>query len=138
MEAWSPGRMSYDLRRLRLHGLIERILRSRRYRVTAAGIRTALCYQRPMHACCVMSCRPCSMPIHPATAASSAPSRCSTAKSIASGAMIWPHNLTHPVKKYSGVMPHDYRFGTGQWRVNAAPRYAARHLRRMEVAGSVR
>ena len=46
VEAWSPGRMSYDLRRLRLHGLIERIPRSRRYRVTAAGIRTALCYQR--------------------------------------------------------------------------------------------
>ena len=46
VEAWSPGRMSYDLRRLRLHGLIERIPRSRRYRVTAAGVRTALCYQR--------------------------------------------------------------------------------------------
>ena len=38
--------MTYDLRRLRIHGLIERIPRSRRYRVTAAGIRTALCYQR--------------------------------------------------------------------------------------------
>ena len=38
--------MSYDLRRLRVHGLIERIPRSRRYRVTDAGIRTALCYQR--------------------------------------------------------------------------------------------
>ena len=46
VEAWSPGRMSYDLRRLRLHGLIERIPRSRRYRVTADGTRTALCYQR--------------------------------------------------------------------------------------------
>ena len=46
VEAWSPGRMTYDLRRLRLYGLIERIPRSRRYRVTDAGIRTALCYQR--------------------------------------------------------------------------------------------
>ena len=46
VEQWSPGRMSYDLRRLRLHGLIERIPRSRRYRVTDAGIRTALCYHR--------------------------------------------------------------------------------------------
>ena len=42
----SPGRMTYDLRRLRVHGLIERIPRSRRYRVTARGIRVALCYQR--------------------------------------------------------------------------------------------
>ena len=38
--------MSYDLRRLRIHGLIERIPRSRRYRVTDAGLRTALCYRR--------------------------------------------------------------------------------------------
>ena len=46
VQAWSPGRMTYDLRRRRLHGLIERIPRSRRYRVTDARIRTALCYQR--------------------------------------------------------------------------------------------
>ena len=45
-DAWSPGRRTYDLRRVRIHGLNERIPRSRRYRVTAAGIRTALCYQR--------------------------------------------------------------------------------------------
>ena len=45
-EHWSPGRMTYDLRRLRVHGLIERIPRSRRYRVTARVIRVALCYQR--------------------------------------------------------------------------------------------
>ena len=43
---WSAGRMTYDLRRLRVHGLIERIPHSRSYRVTTAGIRTALCYQR--------------------------------------------------------------------------------------------
>ena len=93
---WSPGRMTYDLRRLRLHGLIERIPRSRRYRVTAAGIRTALCTSAPMHASCVLRWRRCSIPIHSATAASSAPSRCSTARSLASGrAMISPHNLTH-------------------------------------------
>ena len=29
-----------------MHGLIERIPRSRRYRVTERGIRIALCYQR--------------------------------------------------------------------------------------------
>jgi hypothetical protein len=34
--------MTYDLRRLRLHGLIERVARTRRYRVTDAGFRTAL------------------------------------------------------------------------------------------------
>ena len=43
--ALSPGRMTDDLLRLRLHGLIERIPRSRRYRVTARGIIVALCYQ---------------------------------------------------------------------------------------------
>ena len=45
-EHWSAGRMTCDLRRLRVHGLIERIPRSRRYRVTERGIRVALCYQR--------------------------------------------------------------------------------------------
>jgi ABC-type transport system substrate-binding protein len=37
-----PGRTTYQLRRLRLHGLIERQPHSNRYRVTTAGIRTAL------------------------------------------------------------------------------------------------
>jgi len=36
------GKMTYDLRRLRLHGLIERIPASHRYHVTDFGIRTAL------------------------------------------------------------------------------------------------
>lgn len=40
--AASAGRMTYDLRRLRLHGLIERIPESRRYRVTDLGFRAAL------------------------------------------------------------------------------------------------
>jgi hypothetical protein len=38
----TQGQMSYHLRRLRLHGLIERIPRSHRYRVTDSGWRTAL------------------------------------------------------------------------------------------------
>ncbi len=38
----STGSMTYDLRRLRLHGLIERIPKTRRYRVTHSGVRTAL------------------------------------------------------------------------------------------------
>lgn len=44
--AMTPGRMTYDLRRLRLHGLIERIPHTQRYRVTAAGGRTALFFTR--------------------------------------------------------------------------------------------
>ncbi len=42
----SQGRMSYDLRRLRLHGLLERIPKSHRYRLTTFGLKTALFYSR--------------------------------------------------------------------------------------------
>ena len=42
----SPGRMSYDLRRLRLHRLIERVPKTQRYRLTAFGLKTALFYSR--------------------------------------------------------------------------------------------
>jgi hypothetical protein len=38
----TPGQMTYHLRRLRLHGLIERIPGTHRYRVTRQGMRTAL------------------------------------------------------------------------------------------------
>jgi hypothetical protein len=38
--------MTYDLRRLRLHGLIERIPHSHRYRVSAEGLRVALFFTR--------------------------------------------------------------------------------------------
>ena len=38
----TPGQMTYHLRRLRLHGLIERIPGTHRYRVTRQGWRTAL------------------------------------------------------------------------------------------------
>jgi hypothetical protein len=40
------GRMTYDLRRLRLHGLIERIPKSHRYDVTPSGLRIALFFSR--------------------------------------------------------------------------------------------
>ena len=40
------GRMTYDLRRLRLHGLIERIPKSHRYQVTESGLRIALFFTR--------------------------------------------------------------------------------------------
>jgi hypothetical protein len=38
----TPGRMTYDLRRLRLHGLIERIPGTHRYTVTDHGFRIAI------------------------------------------------------------------------------------------------
>ena len=46
----TQGQMTYQLRRLRLHGVIERIPQTHRYRVTDRGWRTALfctrCYNR--------------------------------------------------------------------------------------------
>jgi predicted MarR family transcription regulator len=38
--------MTYDLRRLRLHGLIERLPHSQRYRVTNLGQRVALFFTK--------------------------------------------------------------------------------------------
>ncbi len=40
------GRMTYDLRRLRLHGIIQRIPRSHRYQLTPQGVRIALFFSR--------------------------------------------------------------------------------------------
>jgi Mn-dependent DtxR family transcriptional regulator len=37
----TSGQITYDLRRLRLHGLIERIPRTFRYQVTDTGLRSA-------------------------------------------------------------------------------------------------
>jgi len=42
----TSARITYDLRRLRLHALIERIEKTHRYRITAKGLRTALFYTR--------------------------------------------------------------------------------------------
>ena len=41
-EAMTSGQLSYDLRRLRIHGLIERLPGTFRYQVTPAGIRQAM------------------------------------------------------------------------------------------------
>ena len=43
---YPAGRMTYDLRRLRLHGLIQRIPKSHRYDVTPEGLRIALFFTR--------------------------------------------------------------------------------------------
>ena len=42
----TPGRVTYDLRRLRLHGLIARIPKTHRYRITDKGLRIAIFYTR--------------------------------------------------------------------------------------------
>jgi hypothetical protein len=43
---YRPGQMTYDLRRLRLAGLIRRLPRSNRYRLTDDGIRIAIFYTK--------------------------------------------------------------------------------------------
>ena len=43
-EELTQGKISYDLRRLRLHGLIVRIKKTHRYRLTDAGLKTAFFY----------------------------------------------------------------------------------------------
>lgn len=43
---FTAGRMTYDLRRLRLHGLIHRIPRTHRYELTDSGCRIALFFSR--------------------------------------------------------------------------------------------
>jgi hypothetical protein len=42
----TPGRMTYDLRRLRLHGLIQRVPGTFRYHLTESGARAATVYSR--------------------------------------------------------------------------------------------
>jgi hypothetical protein len=61
----TPGQLSYHLRRLRLHGIIERIPQTHRYRVTEPGWRTALFCTR----CSNRVLRPGLAPIIPQEAA---------------------------------------------------------------------
>ena len=44
--AYTPGQMTYDLRRLRLTGLIHRIGHTHRYTLTPDGIRVAVFYTK--------------------------------------------------------------------------------------------
>ena len=46
LAAYSSGQMTYDLRRLRLKGLVRRLPHSQRYRVTAQGYRVALLFTK--------------------------------------------------------------------------------------------
>lgn len=43
-EDYSPGKATYDLRRLRLHGLIERVPRTHDYQITSQGLRVAMLF----------------------------------------------------------------------------------------------
>ena len=45
-DSWTQGRLTYQLRRLRLHGLIERTIGTHRYEVTARGLRIACFFTR--------------------------------------------------------------------------------------------
>ena len=49
LDAYSRGAMTYDLRRLRLHGLIQRLPRSHRYIVTLDGLQIASFYNTLYH-----------------------------------------------------------------------------------------
>jgi hypothetical protein len=49
LDAYSRGAMTYDLRRLRLHGLIQRVPRSHRYLVTLDGLQIASFYTTLYH-----------------------------------------------------------------------------------------
>ena len=46
LDDYNAGKMTYDLRRLRLRGLIERIPHTQRYQLTAEGLCIALAYHR--------------------------------------------------------------------------------------------
>jgi len=48
-EQYSAGRMTYDLRRLRLHGIIVRAAGTHRYRLTPEGIRICLFMTKVHH-----------------------------------------------------------------------------------------
>ena len=58
LDDYNAGQMTYDLRRLRLRGLSERIPRSQRYRLTAGGLCIALAYHRTQARVLGRSCRP--------------------------------------------------------------------------------
>ena len=88
---YNAGQMTYDLRRLRLRGLIERIPRSQRYRLTAEGLCIALAYHRTRRACWARSCPPRSTGSRPPVCEQ--PSPRTIARSATSGkGTRWPRD----------------------------------------------
>jgi hypothetical protein len=61
--------MSYDLRRLRLHGLIRRLPHSNTYVLTLEGIRIAVFYTKLQTGSCDRSYKPTDHPRPPTSAA---------------------------------------------------------------------
>src|SRR3954451_18749511 len=109
----TQGRMTYDLRRLRLHGMIERIPKTHRYRVTDFGLRAALYFTR-VHARLYRPGIAQSLPNAPPIRSSlQEPSTSSRPKSMSrSERPNWPpENLTHlhqvPKVKTSSPDPHN-------------------------------
>ena len=80
-----PGRMSYELRRLRLHGLIERVPKTHRYRLTSLGLQTALFYTRVY-----------SRILRPGLALVSTPRRLRPRRRLCSAASAPPSRLSTP------------------------------------------
>ena len=92
---YGAGRMTYDLRRLRLRGIIERIPRTQRYRVTAEGMCVALAYHRTHARVLVPFCRRPSTGNRPRVCAKPWPS--TTARSTALGTVgPWPRDRRSP------------------------------------------
>ena len=60
-EQMTPGMMTYDLRRLRLHGLIERV-GGYRYQVTQFGVHAALFITRAYTRLLLPGCAACGLP----------------------------------------------------------------------------
>jgi hypothetical protein len=68
---YPAGRMTYDLRRLRLHGIIQRVPRSHRYELTPSGLRIALFFSRSY----TRLLRPTLAEVRPETTPATAPIR---------------------------------------------------------------
>ena len=84
LEEYGPVRMTYDLRRLRLRGIIVRIPDTQRYQLTADGLCIALAYHRTQaRASWVRSCRSRSTGNRPRGRMK--PSPCTTARSATFG-----------------------------------------------------
>jgi len=64
-DAITAGQMSYDLRRLRAHGLITRVPRSHRYRLTDTGLHHAMLSATSTPGCCCPAWPTSPTPTHP-------------------------------------------------------------------------
>jgi hypothetical protein len=88
-QSLGPGAMTYQLRRLRLHGMIQRLPNTQRYRVTEPGFRAALFFTRAYN----RLLRPVWPPRCPATAPHQPPSHNASPTSIPKS--LPPSNNSH-------------------------------------------